>query len=341
MFETLNCPPLFQRRRSSRRQHGFTLIELLVVIAIISVLVSLLLPAVQQAREAARRAQCKNNLKQIGLALHNYEGSSKLLPPGYISVPGFGTMDPVSGDWGTGWGWLTHLLPNIDQGPLYNSLNLNVPCSDPLNAVLVQTGIPAYQCPSASNSANTVNVEDVNHKTLAVFGRANYVHSVGWNDLWSAPPATPQDYSGVASGVMYRDSSIRFSGVTDGLSNTVFAGERSPNLSDAVWPGVMPGSAHYARPPFGSIGSGGPGTNWDSGGSYVGAHSGPSIFESPVVIHPPNSPLGHTDQMQSQHAGGAHILLGDGSVRFIGDTVNLGIWSALCSRNGGEVVGEF
>ena len=335
MFDSMNCAALFPHRSAPRRKAGFTLIELLVVIAIIGVLVSLLLPAVQQAREAARRAQCKNNLKQIGLALHNYEGSSKLLPPGYVSVPGFGTMDPVSGDWGTGWGWLAHLLPNIDQGPLYNALNLSVACWDPLNAALVQTSIPADQCPTASNSANTVNVEDVNHNTLAVFGRANYVHNVGWNDLWSAPASAPQDYSGLANGVMYRDSSIRFSSVTDGLSNTVFAGERSPNLSDAVWPGVMPGSAHYARPPFGSIGSGGP------GGSYVGAHSGPSIFESPVVIHPPNSPLGHTDQMQSQHSGGAHILLGDGSVRFIGETVNLGIWSALCSRNGGEVVGEY
>jgi prepilin-type processing-associated H-X9-DG protein len=296
---------------------------------------------VQQAREAARRSQCKNNLKQIGLALHNYEGSSRLLPPGYVSVPGFGTMDPVSGDWGTGWGWLTHLLPGIDQGPLYNSLNISVFCWDPLNAVRVQTSVPVYLCPSATNPANTVNVEDVNHNTLAVFGRANYVHNVGWNDLWSAPASAPQDYSGVSNGVMYRDSGVRFSSVTDGLSNTVFAGERSPNLSDAVWPGVMSGSAHFARPPFGSIGSGGPGTNWDSGGSYLGAHSGPSIYEFPVVIHPPNSPLGHTDQMQSQHAGGAHILLGDGSVRFIGETVNLGIWSALCSRNGGEVVGEF
>ena len=324
-----------------RNRSGFTLIELLVVIAIIGVLVSLLLPAVQQAREAARRSQCKNNLKQIGLALHNYEATSRLLPPGYVSVPGFGTMDPVSGDWGTGWGWLTYLLPYVEQAPLYNALNLNVNCWDPRNAVLVTTSLPVYLCASAVNPANTVNVEDVNHNTLAVFGRANYVHNVGWNDLWSAPASTPQDYSGVANGVMYRDSSIKLRDVTDGLSNTVFAGERSPNLSDAVWPGAMPGSAHYARPPFGSIGSGGPGTNWDSGGSYVGAHSGPSIYEFPIVIHPPNSPLGHTDQMYSQHAGGAHILLGDGSVRFIIDSVNLSTWSALCSRNSGEVLGDF
>jgi prepilin-type N-terminal cleavage/methylation domain-containing protein/prepilin-type processing-associated H-X9-DG protein len=329
------------RRSKSRGNEGFTLIELLVVITVIAVLIALLLPAVQQAREAARRSQCKNNLKQIGLALHNYEGTSRLLPPGYVSVPGFATIDPISGDWGTGWGWLTHLLPNLEQIPLYNSLNLNLNCWDPANAVLVQTSVPAFLCPSSANPGNTVNVEDVNQNTLVVFGRANYVHNVGWNDLWSAPATVPQDYGGVANGVMYRDRSVKVSDVTDGLSNTVFVGERSANLSDAVWPGVMPGSAHFARPPYGSVGSGGPGTNWDSGGSYVGAHSGPSIYEFPVVIHPPNSPLGHTDQMQSLHAGGAQILLGDGSVRFISQSVSLSIWSGLCSRNGGEVLGEY
>ena len=329
---------MWTRNRDSR---AFTLIELLVVIAIIAVLISLLLPAVQQAREAARRTQCKSNLKQIGLAIHNYEASSRCLPPGYISVPGSGTMDAVSGDWGTGWGWLTHLLPNIDQAPLYNSLNMNLSCWSPVNSTFVTTGINVYLCPTAVNPGATVNVEDVSHKTLIVFGRTNYVHNVGWNDLWSGGASVAQDYGAAANGAMFRDSSVRFSDVIDGLSNTVFVGERSPNLSDAVWPGVMPGSAHYARPPFGSIGSGGPGTNWDSGGSYVGAHSGPSIYESPVVIHPPNSPLGHTDQMQSLHTGGAHILLGDGSVRFISDTVNLGIWAALSSRNGGEVLGDF
>ena len=143
-------------------------------------------------------------------------------------------------------------LPQIDQAPLYNSLNLGVACGDPVNAALVKTGQSVYLCPTAVNPANTVNVEDVNHNTVAVFGRANYVHNVGWNDLWSAPSSTPQDYGSFANGVMYRDSSVRFAGVTDGLSNTVLAGERSPNLSDAVWPGAVPGSAHYARPPAGS-----------------------------------------------------------------------------------------
>jgi prepilin-type N-terminal cleavage/methylation domain-containing protein len=104
---------------------GFTLIELLVVIAVIALLTGLLLPAVQAAREAARRVQCTNNLKQIGLAIYNYESVNVCFPPGYLSGPGIGFHDPNTGDWGPGWGWLTVLLFGVEQGNLYNSININ------------------------------------------------------------------------------------------------------------------------------------------------------------------------------------------------------------------------
>jgi prepilin-type N-terminal cleavage/methylation domain-containing protein/prepilin-type processing-associated H-X9-DG protein len=320
-------------------QPGFTLIELLVVIAIIGVLLGLLLPAVQKVREAANRIQCQNNLHQIGLALHNYEGDYGRFPPGYLSLAGVGMMDPQSGDWGPGWGWLAILLPYVEQNNLYKSLNLSLPCWDPANAAPVTTPVKVYICPSANNPADTVDVVDINHNTLAVFARANYVHNVGWNDLWSAPATV--DYNQVANGVMYRNSKIRIAAVTDGLSNTVFVGERTPYLSDATWPGVVPNSRHFAYNQFASLGTGGAGINYDDGGSYVGAHSGPSIYEVPQVIHPPNSPLGHTDEMYSLHPGGANILLGDGSVRFISESVELWTWAALSSRNGGEVIGDY
>src|SRR6516225_5762944 len=109
-----------------RRRSGFTLIELLVVIAIIGVLIGLLLPAVQAAREAARRVQCVNNLKQIGLAVHNYESVNGCFPPGYLSAPGIGFRDTNTGDWGPGWGWLTVLLSGVEQGNIYNSININL-----------------------------------------------------------------------------------------------------------------------------------------------------------------------------------------------------------------------
>jgi prepilin-type N-terminal cleavage/methylation domain-containing protein len=329
-------------RASGRRSLGFTLIELLVVIAIIAVLIALLLPAVQQAREAARRTQCKSNLKQIGLALANYESTYRVLPPGYVS--GVGASDPQTGDSGPGWGWLAILLPYLDQANLQQSLKWNLPCWDPTNSSAVKTSLSIYLCPTATNTGPTVGITDINQNVLsgAIFGRANYVHNVGWNDIWSAPAST--DYTNLATGcngVMFRNSSVRLGDVTDGLSNTVSAGERTPYLADAVWAGVVPGAKHYSYNQFASSGTGGPGINYDNAGSYVGANSGPSIYESPQIIHPPNSPVGHTDQMHSQHVGGAHISLGDGSVRFISENVNLGLWQSLCSRSGGEVFGDY
>lgn len=334
MHETVRPQKLFR--------YGFTLIELLVVVAIISVLISLLLPAVQQAREAARRTQCKSHLKQIGLALANYESTHRVFPPGYVS--GVGTADPQTGDSGPGWGWLAILLPYIDQANLQQSLKWDLPCWHPSNAVAAKTSIPVFICPTATNAGPTVGITDINLNVLngAVFGRANYVHNVGWNDIWSAPPNA--DYTNTVTGcngVMFRNSSVRPGDITDGMSNTVFAGERSPYLADSVWPGVVPGAKHYSYNEFASSGTGGPGINYDNAGSYVGANSGPSIYESPQVIHSPNWPGGHTDQMYSQHVGGAHVMLGDGSVRFVSESLDLRLWQSLCSRSGGEVTGEF
>ena len=320
---------------------GFTLIELLVVIAIIGVLVALLLPAVQAAREAARRTQCVNNLKQIGLALHNYEGSNGCFPAGYLTGAGVGFRDAQTGDWGPGWGWLTALLPGVEQGNLYNAANINLPCWDGANTTAVRTSLQVYLCPSAANPDSTVGVTDIDLKLWqnAVFGRSNYVHNVGWNDIWSAPATVDYENAAAgANGVMYRNSRTRFAAITDGLSNTVAAGERSPNLADAVWPGVVPGAKHYSYGQFASSGTGGTGINYDNAGSYVGANSGPSIYEDPQTIHPPNSPLGHTDEMYSLHPGGANALFCDGSVRFIKESLRLSIWPALSSRGAGEIV---
>src|SRR4051812_34115675 len=143
--------------RFSRK--GFTLVELLVVIAIIGVLVSLLLPAIQAAREAARRSQCMNNLRQIGLALHTYHDTFRLFPPSYLTVPGgggaMGPPDPENGDAGPGWTAHMLLLPQIEQANLYNSFDLNSPSWSPKNSPPGQQTVPTYLCPSANHHPRT------------------------------------------------------------------------------------------------------------------------------------------------------------------------------------------
>jgi prepilin-type N-terminal cleavage/methylation domain-containing protein/prepilin-type processing-associated H-X9-DG protein len=338
------------RRIGYGRSGGFTLIELLVVIAIISVLIALLLPAVQAAREAARRAQCTNNLKQVGLAIHNYESSIGCIVSGYISVTGplsnFGVPgynpDPQTGDNGPGWGWLALLLPQLEQSPLYNAINVNLPTWVADNGTVVLIQLNVCVCPSANNPTPTCMMVDANHNLLPVanpfFARSDYVYNVGWND--SGMPATVNYDNTVTgcNGPMYRNSHITFAGVTDGLSNTVFAGERTPYLSDATWVGIIPGYRHFAYNAFASLGTGGLGVNYDYANAILAAHSGPSLYEDPVVIHPPNSPLGHTDEMYALHPGGANVLMGDGSVRFVKQSINLLTWAAMSSRSNGEVI---
>ena len=155
------------------------------------------------------------------------------------------------------------------------------------------------------------------------FARSDYVYNVGWND--SGMPATVNYDNTVTgcNGPIYRNSHITYAGVTDGLSNTVVAGERTPYLSDATWVGIIPGYRHFAYNAFASLGTGGLGVNYDYANAILAAHSGPSLYEDPVVIHPPNSPLGHTDEMYALHPGGANVLMGDGSVRFIKQSINL------------------
>jgi prepilin-type N-terminal cleavage/methylation domain-containing protein/prepilin-type processing-associated H-X9-DG protein len=335
--------------RHTRR--GFTLIELLVVIAIIAVLIALLLPAVQAAREAARRIQCVNNMKQIGLAIANYESSIGCIVPGYISssVPlsQFGVSgynpDLQTNDNGPGWGWLALLLPHAEQTPLYNAINVNLPTWVADNGTVVLVQINIFNCPSANNPTPTCMMVDAKMNLLPVanqyFARANYQYNMGWNDTSITPANTNYDdpVKG-CNGPIYRNSRITYAAVTDGLSNTVVAGEKTPYLADATWVGIIPGYRHFAYNAFASAGTGGLDVNYDYPGAILAAHSGPSLYEDPMVIHPPNSPLGHTDEMYSLHPGGANVLMGDGSVHFIKQSINLRTWQALSSRAVGEVI---
>jgi prepilin-type N-terminal cleavage/methylation domain-containing protein/prepilin-type processing-associated H-X9-DG protein len=205
-----------------RQARGFTLIELLVVIAIIGVLVAVLLPAVQTAREAARRVQCTNNLKQFGLALHNYHDRVGTFPPGYVArVAKDGT------DLGPGWGWAACLLGDLEQVNLQNQVRFELDIGDPANATARTDSLSVFLCPSDGRSGTFIP-ED----SAAAVAHANYAGVFGSNELKDGP--------GIGNGTFHRNSRIRIADLTDGLSNTLLVGERGRRVSVATWPGAVP-----------------------------------------------------------------------------------------------------
>jgi prepilin-type N-terminal cleavage/methylation domain-containing protein/prepilin-type processing-associated H-X9-DG protein len=350
--------------RHTRHRSGFTLIELLVVIAIIGTLTGLLLPAVQKVRAAAARTQCQNNLKQIGLALHNYEGSNRVFPPAYVtantrqdgSAYGIAFGDEHRNG-PPGWAWGTLLLPHLEQENLYRLFNLALPCWASENAGWARTKVTTFLCPAATGGGDGFEVRragaDAAHGTpmtradgsRIVFAHSHYVTNAGVHQPWGRSTAYCFDYDvpepvaenggkpARIDGPFYRNSRVSVAAVSDGLSNTVFVGEHSSVLSNKTWVGVVPGAVTPPRldlRPWPSENNG--------AGCLVGVHSGPDTHDHPeVIIHAPNDPFGHTDQMWGEHGTGCNVLFGDGSVRFVTTFVRPATWVALSTRDGGEV----
>lgn len=328
--------------RRARACRAFTLIELLVVIGIIGLLVSLLMPAVQSAREAARRVQCTNNLKQLGLAVAGYEAARGAFPPGYDSQHrspvGTAERDAVTWDAPPGWGWGAFLLPFLDQQPLADRLDYQQPFWQEAQRPWVQQKLGAFLCPSVSGDwepftlASGEGIPWTKGGAAVLVGRSHYVASHGQEECWgtcSGPDGGFQgDVAKIADGPFYRNSKVRVRDVVDGMSQTVFLGEHTSLLSDKTWVGVAPGAV--VVPTLKS-----PDNSTESAATLVLVHSGPAIGEVDVlgnpIIHPPNYPTLHVGQMQAEHPGGAQVALGDASVHFIPDDIDLEIYAAMTS----------
>ena len=323
-------------RRVLRQENAckaFTLVELLVVIAIIGMLVGLLLPAVQSTRESARRMQSINNLKQIGLAMQNYESALRTFPSGYVSnshLPGaYGaTLDAAPG-----WAWGALLLPYLEQTTLHSQLDFNLPCWHATNQTLSRARVPVYLNPGAANYEGDTVITDSSGVVMARLGRSHYVGNSGHDEAWGYTPPV-LDWKRIANGPLYRNSRVRMAEVTDGLSNTVFVGEHT-TISDKTWVGVVPGSYSCPLDP-----SRFPFTECDHAATYVLCHSGPATDE-PGVVHAPSFPTCHVCQMYAPWSGGGgNVLLGDGSVRYVPTTINLNTWAAMNSCAMGEVFSD-
>lgn len=298
---------------SEKRTRGFTLIELLVVIAIIAILIAILLPAVQQAREAARRSSCKNNFKQVALALHNYHDTHRAFP---IGAAISGGCSGFSGSHMFSWG--VHILPYIDQANIYNNLNFSgttpfVPANFTTSGCL--SPIQPYLCPSNPQPDVVVNKAGAFAGALPNGMARTDIGGVADSISWKCNSGSGVRPTSVGNGVLYAISSVKMRDIIDGTSSTLLVGEITGSLSQT-------------------------GLN---GNSYTGY----DVFDTSSGVNSIDTvPGGGTFAFRPQgfssyHVGGCHFTLCDGSVRFLSENIDQGTLSALTTRAGKEVVGEF
>ncbi len=318
---------------SIRSRQAFTLVELLVVIAIIGILVGLLLPAVQAAREAARRMQCSNNLKQIGLSLHNYEGANRRFPPGNI-VRINGTT--LSGD---GWTWQARLLPFIESSGLYNQISsvmgtdVGTSTSAPQLLAGRDTRLPFFQCPTHPQSG-IVNPSKAGYQ-LSTYNGVCGTTTFNNDQL---DDATDVGYNG--NGIFFMNSRVRFADVIDGLSNTYVLAEVVDDLTGETVGHATPNISRMRgsdrKYNFASGSDGNPPT--DISEYLVGMEN-----DDPINANTRDA-NGHFNNdgeyASSYHPGGAHFVLGDGSVRFVSENINMTTYRAFATRAGGETASD-
>ena len=308
------------------RRRAFTLIELLVVIAIVGILIGLLLPAVQSARESSRRSQCTNNLKQIGLACHNYHDVVRTFPSGYCAAAAY--VDGAT-DTTPGWGWGALILAQVEQAGVKASINFGLPIENPQNATAVQTILPVYLCPSDSYPSAPYPVPDALGNQLALAAPSSYAACIG------------SDASGVSDptglGVFYRNSGTKMADIRDGTSTTILVGEKAWANVKGIWAGavnlgVCMRGQYNPCPATGAA--------WYPAPALILSHS--------HLNNAITDPDGGLDDFSSNHVDGSNFVFADGSVRYIrsitSDTAQGGysgdclVFQALGTRAGHEVV---
>ena len=309
-------------RPCPQRRAAFTLIELLVVIAIIGILIALLLPAVQQVRAAASRSQCQNNMKQLGLALMNYESSHGVLPPSRTT----GSPPVGSGVTTLQHCWSAYTLPYVEQQGVATIYNFNLNWNDPGNYQAIQTQLKIFNCPATPNSALRFDTEIAASPAAGDYTAINAIKNfVGVNCFGYLSSSIVGSDDPRLVGALDRDQFVRVISITDGTSNTVMIAEDSGRPL-----GWALGGNRISAAAGGDPGQGG----WaDPNGAFsIDGSNGDGSIPGECPLNCSNN-----SEIYSFHTNGANVIFADGSVHFLNSSINLCTLAAICTRSGGEV----